>query len=893
MTFLHTEIASILSAKEESQTYSSDLHFCNENETLELSSEPAAHSTQCDSRQEGSAPVFIREISDAEISIEDVAKLSVTVIGYPKPKIQWFFNGLLLTPSADYKFVFDGDNHSLIILFARREDEGEYTCMASNEYGKAVCSAYLKITPKGDRRKDVESEVKNTLGKSEGPCPPYFFKELKPVSCAPGTPAVFEYLVHGEPAPAVLWFRDNKLLYTSVCYTIIHNPDGSGTFIVNDPQRGDSGLYVCKAENVWGESTCAAELHVLLEDTDVTDASCQAESTLGVPSDFLETSASSPSEQAFDSQQEIAAFVKDAISKAALITEEKLQLSYEDDVDNSKLSTGVTTGAQKLQPIVSTPGSTGELPSIDGAVRTQPGKEPPPTVQLQTVHPQRALPGEDTLQLEEPENTFPSASSAAQATSAPVSPLMTLAIEPLPSPAAATHSLPSSVAGKALQPEAKLVSEADKEQRALLLCQSLAEGYVESLDGPDVVISNVNLEPQVPFEHTCTEEGKILMANADPLESAGRDVAERTEEGKSLSFPLALEEKQVLLKEEQSEDMTVLASQTSKSKKEPEAIKGVMEVHGSDLLAKETLFPGIPEEQRLHLKTQVRRALQAAVASEQDSFFSEWLRNIDKVEVKAVDLTQEPKRVLCTYLITSVKSLTEELTITIEDIDPQIANLEIELKDALCSIICEEINILTAEDPRIQKERKVGIQGSIDHASDVQKVEAIVEPEVQSEYLVSKEEVSCLNVQSQFKDGDTGEVLQAETLKPEEVHDTLLASTVKSQETDGTLAEDCPTVLKHLVDTFSEEGDTVHLTASISNTKEVNWYFKGKLVLPDTKFKCLQDQNAYTLVIDAVKAEDEGEYVCEASNDSGKATSSAELIVGERGWTSGMKWIQL
>lgn len=877
MTFLHTEIANILSAGEGFQTYGSDLHLRNMNETLELLSEPPAYATQFDSRQEGTAPVFIREVSDAEISIEDVAKLSVTVTGCPKPKIQWFFNGVLLAPSADYKFVFDGDNHSLIILFTRFEDEGEYTCMASNEYGKAVCSAYLKISPKGDRYKD--SDMKKALGESEEPCPPYFFKELKPVHCAPGTPAVFEYLVHGEPPPTVLWFRENMPLYTNVFYTIIHNPDGSGTFIVNDPQRGDSGPYICKAENVWGESTCVAELFVLLEDTDVTDASCKAESTSGVPGDFPETPARGPSVQAFDSQQEITALVKDAVSKTALIAEEKLQLSYEHDVDNSEMSTGMTIGVQKLHPIVmSTPEGAGELPSIDGTIHTQPGKEPPPR--------------EDTLQFEEPENILPSASSAAQVGSVSVRPLKTLATEPKgsypqSSPAAPAHSLPSSVADKeTLQLEEKIVSEVDKEPRALLLCHSLAEGHVESLEGPDVVISNVHSEPQVPLEHTCTEEGKILMANADLLESTRRDVAERTEEGKSLSFPLALEEKQVLLKEEQhSEDMTVPTSQTSLSKKEPEAIKGVKEVQGSDLLAKETLFPGMPPEQRLHLKTQVRRALQAAVASEQDSLFSEWLRNIDKVEVKAIGLSQEPRCILCTYLITSVRSLAEEVTIAIEDIDPQTANLKTELKDALCSLICEERNILTAEDPSIQKEGKLGVQGGIDHSSDVQKVETIIEPETESRYLISKEEVSCLNVESHFKDGDANEAPQAETLKPPEESVTQKASTVKSQETDATLAEDCPTVLKHLVDTVSEEGHAVHLTSFISNAKEVNWYFKGALVPSDTKFKCLQDQNAYTLVIDPVEAEDEGEYVCEASNDSGKVTVSAKLTVGERGWT--------
>lgn len=46
--------------------------------TCELLSAPPAHSAWFEPRQEGAAPVFVREISDVEISIEDVAKLSVT-----------------------------------------------------------------------------------------------------------------------------------------------------------------------------------------------------------------------------------------------------------------------------------------------------------------------------------------------------------------------------------------------------------------------------------------------------------------------------------------------------------------------------------------------------------------------------------------------------------------------------------------------------------------------------------------------------------------------------------------------------------------------------------------------------------------------------------------------
>ena len=221
-------------------------------------SEPSVYSPKFDSKKEGNAPVFIKEVSNAEISIGDVAKLFVTVTGIPTPQIQWFFNGAMLTPSADYKFVFDGNDHSLIILFTKLEDEGEYTCIASNEYGQAMCSAYLKINSEAEGHEEPESAEKS-LEKLQGPCPPYFLKELKPVHCVQGLPAIFEYVVLGEPAPTVLWFKENKQLCTNVYYTIIHNPDGSGTFIVNDPQKEDGGLYVCKAENVWGGSTCAAE----------------------------------------------------------------------------------------------------------------------------------------------------------------------------------------------------------------------------------------------------------------------------------------------------------------------------------------------------------------------------------------------------------------------------------------------------------------------------------------------------------------------------------------------------------------------------------------------------------------------------------------------------------
>lgn len=936
ITFPHAEFSSsLLSAEEEGfQTYSSGLQLSNRNETLELSSEPPVQSTTFDSKKEGHVPIFIKEASNAEISVGDVAKLSVTVTGIPKPKIQWFFNGVMLTPSADYKFVFDGNDHSLIILFTQFEDEGEYTCIASNKYGQTVCSAYLKISSKGEAHKEKEPEpVGKNLEKFEGPCPPYFLKEFKPIHCAQGLPAVFEYKVLGEPAPTVLWFKENKQLCTNVYYTIIHNPDGSGTFIVNDPQREDSGLYVCKAENMWGESTCAAELLVLLEDTDKPDAPCEAEPTPEAIKDFPQMSLKGPAVEAFDSEQEIAAFVNDTILKAASIAEENQQLSYEHIIKTSELSSQVTLVAEQLQSTVMLeqnvpdPESTRALLSINGTIHVRPIKEPSPNLQLQIVQSQKTLPKEDVLMLQEPESQvvlsdtekiFPSAMSIEEISSLMVEPLKTFLAEPEGSypqssiEEAPAHSYPTSVAEEVLSSREKTASAMDKEQRltlpkqeaqsALTLSQSLAEGSMESRKGPEV-------KPQVPSEHTCTED-EILMESADQLESAGQDFAARTEEGKSLRFPLACEEKQVLLKEECSDHLAVPLNQTSEYKKEPMMINGVQEVQTSDTLPKESLLPGIPEEQRLNLKTQIRRALQAAVASEQPSLFSEWLRNVEKVEVKAINFTQEPRRILCTYLITSVKTLTEEFTIAIEGIDPQTADLKTELKDALCSIVCEEINVLTAEDPRIQKG---GFQEEPGPFLDSQKVEAIWEPEVESKHLVSAEEVSYVHVESQVKVADTTPVpdgvalaaspeeKQGETPKPSEEREKSSGSGTgevglgELQEAEGSLAEeDGPVIHTPLVDTTAEEGDIVNLTTFITNAKEVNWYFEGKLVHSDEKFKCLQDQNTYTLVIDKVNTEEhQGAYTCEALNDKGNAATSAKLTVVKRGWILRMRGLEL
>ncbi|KAH0621550.1 hypothetical protein JD844_022945 [Phrynosoma platyrhinos] len=252
--------SSIIVSEERTESYSSDLQLSPRDKTLELMPGNSVYSSSLEvTKEKSNVPTFLKHVSNAEISLGDIAILSVSVTGNPKPQIQWFFNSVKLTSSPDYKFVFDDENYSLIILSTKFHHEGEYTCIASNIHGETTCSAYLKVNPEGDNR-ELETELVTKI-----PQPPYFVRKLSSAQCVEGASSVFEYQVTGEPAPEIHWFRGNSQIFSSAHYIIIHNSDGSGSLMVNNCQRDDSGLYLCKGINSLGEATSSAELIILLD----------------------------------------------------------------------------------------------------------------------------------------------------------------------------------------------------------------------------------------------------------------------------------------------------------------------------------------------------------------------------------------------------------------------------------------------------------------------------------------------------------------------------------------------------------------------------------------------------------------------------------------------------
>lgn len=859
--FFHTDISSSLTVSSEegrSEGYSSSLQLPDREKTLEFVSEKTVYSSQSEQKMEeaGSAPVFLRQVSDVEVWQGDVARLSVTVTGSPTPKIQWFFNGMKLTPSTDCKLVFAGNDHSLILPYAGMQDEGKYMCKASNVHGEATCSAHLHVQQR-------------TQG---APC---FARVPDSVQCAPGFTAVFEYTVAGEPCPDVEWFKGNDKLFLDARCFVAHHPDGSGSLMVQDCNVEDTGLYVCRAVNSLGEAACSAELLVLPEE----HAVCKQSPAL----------------------------------QHSVVTEDQNLTSYEE---------------------------VSELPTAERALSLEAMREPQALIQLQISQMEHMLPKEDILP------SLPPACLAVQgveemltqaATTQENSKLLAEIVQTLPGGPQSvapevTNETPlpgclGTVAAQMLLPKEQIIPEEAEQTAALKIEVSQALQQVSSTtescvmygdhfqvtEGFQSTQGELKAELRFPSELACTGGHAVPLENISALEAAEEDFAARIHEGQAMRFPLLLEENQSL----EEEHVISLASplkQYPNIGRQSREILYASQLQASQVFTKESqLTYQFPKSCNLDIKSQIRDALKAAVVSEQNLLFSEWLADKESIEIQTLKITKEHKYTLCTYVVTTGGLNPIEIPVSLAEVNIETADQKKVLKEAFYSLIYEEKHLLTDEKPKALTSLSHPLNSgkSIGENSELepQKAERTTEAEIPLEQPLFAEVVSTLMEHGQIKDvgavAATADIAPAgvpvekptEILKRKEKREEIYEEEGREGlETKGVNLEDelgkenYPIIHRKLVNTVVEEGESVTLVSVITNVREVNWYFDDKLVSSGNKFKCLQDQDTYQLVISQVCGEiHQGEYTCEALNQGGKRATTAKLTVVKRGWIMGIK----
>lgn len=509
----------------------------------------------------------------------------------------------------------------------------------------------------------------------------------------------------------------------------------------------------------------------------------------------------------------------------------------------------------------------------------------------------------------------------------------------------------STVAKEMLLPKEQIVPEAGKEQKAALRKEDLQTamqvstvteerpltlGHTEPFKGVLAMSCEVDIEPKLPSESICIEEQALPIENTDVLEATEQDFAARIQEGQSVRLPLILEEKQPF-KEEHLDKFSRPDAESLKVQMQLRVLMNVPETQEHEVLPRENQFVvEVPVCCSLDMKAKLRSTLKAALTSEHHLLFYDSLHDIENVHLKTVMITKEPTFTRCTCLITTGSSNPVEITLSLEGVYSHVADLKTEVHAAFYSIVYEEKHILMAEEPSsvsrpehhtlcitcsplremnsvtiadvtpIEQQSVSKIIGSPEplHA------EMNTESKTPLEQLVSVHEVKTVTLKEQIKDvGTTSLTLDIpsasapiekpiEALCVKERKEELFeeneeeACIVEARDqADRVVGEKFPIMHQCFVDTVVEEGDTVNLTSIITNVKVVNWYFEGKLISSDSEFKCFQEHDTYTLVINqALKEVHQGEYACEALNEGGKTTTSAKLTVVKRGWTMGINY---
>lgn len=215
------------------------------------------------------------------------------------PEIRWEKGGKLVRLGGDFEADFDGETASLTIHQVYPEDEGEYTCIAYNDLGRASTSACLVVDVPEEKENLLSRQLnrppgllsncstprstpRTTPSRSISPyCPRQGYREsscvrtkrLKVTSpkfyavphnriAEEGETVRFQCAVAGHPTPWVSWDK-NGAPVTPTSRITISEKDDLKILEISEVTVEDAGLYRVTLENEVGRIEATARLDVI------------------------------------------------------------------------------------------------------------------------------------------------------------------------------------------------------------------------------------------------------------------------------------------------------------------------------------------------------------------------------------------------------------------------------------------------------------------------------------------------------------------------------------------------------------------------------------------------------------------------------------------------------
>uniref|UniRef100_A0A8C3DQA4 Hemicentin-1 n=1 Tax=Corvus moneduloides TaxID=1196302 RepID=A0A8C3DQA4_CORMO len=179
---------------------------------------------------------------DVTVILNSPTSLVCEAYSYPPATITWLKDGIPLESSRNIRILPGG--RTLQILNAQQDSAGRYTCIATNEAGRAL------------RHYEVKVYIPPTIAKGDVSGTGLSPKEVK---IKVNHSLTLECEAHAIPAAAISWYKDGQPLQGDEHVLI----QGSGhTLHIKEAQVSDTGRYTCLASNIAGEDELEFDVNI-------------------------------------------------------------------------------------------------------------------------------------------------------------------------------------------------------------------------------------------------------------------------------------------------------------------------------------------------------------------------------------------------------------------------------------------------------------------------------------------------------------------------------------------------------------------------------------------------------------------------------------------------------
>ncbi|XP_077997812.1 CAVP-target protein-like [Glandiceps talaboti] len=222
-------------------------------------------------------PKFTQELDDIDVCEGSAVRLDCKIESKLEVTIRWFKDDIDITDNEHYCIEY-GDNNlvSLIIAEVEEEDDGTYTCEASNTAGTTTSTADIFVeefveakdqtpvqTPvfKPAARLTLPISSTGFEEKSTNEQLPEFILRLRNKTVAMDCITKLSVTVKGKPHPTIRWEKEGEALETGERYEIFEEK-GVYTLEIYDTDVFDSGTYSCIATNSVGSVSCSCNVTI-------------------------------------------------------------------------------------------------------------------------------------------------------------------------------------------------------------------------------------------------------------------------------------------------------------------------------------------------------------------------------------------------------------------------------------------------------------------------------------------------------------------------------------------------------------------------------------------------------------------------------------------------------